>query len=149
MRLRVEWSCLASTQSGAERANPPRARNLSWIRKLPFMRIKCMQLWLAVSSVLLGPHGAMGQPQNVQLRSAVTTTPHPAVAECHQRFRLAEIGAQIPHQAQTLIEFCATVATSCRQIGEKSIDCDKAVLQLDRQLASAVRSMSAASGSRR
>jgi hypothetical protein len=77
-----------------------------------------------------------------------TLAPHPALLDCQKRFRLAEISAQIPHQAQTMAEFCSSVKTACMNSGERTADCEKSISRLNRILASTMDSLERSSASR-
>jgi hypothetical protein len=77
-----------------------------------------------------------------------TLAPHPALLDCQKRFRLAEISAQTPHQAQTMAEFCSSVKTACMNSGERTADCEKSISRLNRLLASTMDSLERSSASR-
>jgi hypothetical protein len=66
-----------------------------------------------------------------------TTANHPALLECRKRFRLKEISAQVPHQPRTMAEFCLAVEVTCKANAKNSADCNRAINQVDRQLAHA------------
>jgi hypothetical protein len=60
------------------------------------------------------------------------------LADCNKRFRLAEISAQVPHEAGTMAEACLTIATSCLVGQELTKDCRSAMDNIPTIIANAV-----------
>jgi hypothetical protein len=148
MRFLLTCSLPANSSSSYGHLNRRSASKTTFSRAYSTLQNYAAIILLASSVGSACAQSAQAASEKVHSQLNATFVPHPALLDCQKRFRLAEISAQIPHQAQTMVEFCSSIKTACVNSGERTADCDKAISRLDRLLVSTMGSLDRSSTSR-
>ncbi len=88
---------------------------------VPKQVIRTVAIGVATSALL---SVCVAQSSNARPGAAETSPKRgSALAECREQYRLAEIGAQVPHSSNTMDELCLNVELHCEPPQENSPDC--------------------------